>query len=69
MAGLFQVTRPSPNPANAIVLVTDKERGLLMILNPVFDGVGHTIKPLLETERFLVKYGKKRWKLHEPVTG
>ena len=73
MAGLFQVAMVTPSPANAILLDIDKEKGLGLLINAVFNLcivgvilVGHTSKLLRE---LLVKYGKSCWKFCEPVTG
>ena len=71
MAGLLQVARLIPSPANAILLEIDKGKGLglLINLNAVFKLcivgavlVGHNSKPL---RKFLVKYGK----ICEPTAG
>ena len=73
MAGLFQVARLTPSPANAILLDIDKEKGPGLLNNAVFKLctvgvilVGHTSKQLCE---LLVKYGKNCRKLCEIVTG
>lgn len=36
MAGLFQIIRVTPSPANAILLDIDKEKGLDLLTNEVF---------------------------------
>ena len=72
MAGLCQVARLIPSPANAILLDIDKEKGRGLLIKAVFKLcvvgailVGHNSKPLRE---LLAKYGKN-WKLCEPITG
>src|SRR5882762_8348153 len=76
MAGLLQVARLIPSPANAIFFEIDKEKGLVLFkfrvvnLNAVFNVgailVGHNSKSLRE---LLAKYGKSCWRLCEPITG